>query len=57
MAGTRLPRTPSRPRAGDAPPRSAVAFTNLDKVFWPGAGFTKGDLVDYYEAIAPWLLP
>ncbi|MBW3534941.1 MAG: DNA ligase D [Gemmatimonadetes bacterium] len=34
-----------------------VPFTNLDKVFWPDAGFTKGDLLAYYEAIAPWLLP
>jgi bifunctional non-homologous end joining protein LigD len=34
-----------------------VAFTNLEKVFWPEDGYTKGDLVDYYRAIAPWLLP
>jgi bifunctional non-homologous end joining protein LigD len=34
-----------------------VAFSNLDKVFWPEQGFTKGDLIEYYRAIAPWLLP
>ncbi|NIP81199.1 MAG: DNA ligase D [Gemmatimonadetes bacterium] len=34
-----------------------VRLTNLDKVFWPGAGYTKGDLIGYYEAIAPWMLP
>jgi bifunctional non-homologous end joining protein LigD len=34
-----------------------VAFTNLDKVFWPADGFTKGDLVGYYEGISSWLLP
>lgn len=34
-----------------------VPFTNLDKVLWPGDGYTKGDLVEYYRAIAPWLLP
>jgi len=33
------------------------SFTNLDKVFWPDEGITKGDLVDYYRAIAPWMLP
>lgn len=34
-----------------------VAFSNLKKVFWPGEGYTKGDMIDYYRAIAPWLLP
>ena len=34
-----------------------VHFTNLDKVFWPADGHTKGDLIDYYRAISPWLLP
>lgn len=34
-----------------------VHFTNLDKVFWPAEGYTKGDLIDYYRAISPWLLP
>jgi bifunctional non-homologous end joining protein LigD len=32
-------------------------FTNTKKVFWPDEGYTKGDLIDYYRAIAPWLLP
>ena len=32
-------------------------FTNLQKVYWPGDGYTKGDLVAYYKAIAPWILP
>jgi bifunctional non-homologous end joining protein LigD len=32
-------------------------LTNLKKVFWPEDGYTKGDLVAYYRAIAPWLLP
>jgi bifunctional non-homologous end joining protein LigD len=34
-----------------------VAFSNLDKVFWPEEGYTKGDLIEYYRAISPWLLP
>jgi bifunctional non-homologous end joining protein LigD len=34
-----------------------VPFSNLSKVFWPDEGFTKGDLIEYYRAIAPWLLP
>jgi bifunctional non-homologous end joining protein LigD len=34
-----------------------LRLTNLDKVFWPDEGITKGDLLDYYEAIAPVLVP
>ncbi|MDH3569449.1 MAG: DNA ligase D [Gemmatimonadota bacterium] len=34
-----------------------LQFTNLDKVFWPEDGYTKGDLIEYYRAIAPWMLP
>jgi bifunctional non-homologous end joining protein LigD len=36
---------------------NAVEVARRDKVFWPAAGFTKGDLVDYYERVAPVLLP
>ena len=39
------------------PPNKEVPFTNLDKVFWPEAGFTKGDLIGYYRDISEWLLP
>src|SRR5439155_26228511 len=35
--------------------RKHVAFTNAGKVFWPGAGYTKGDLVAYYRAVGPWI--
>ena len=31
-------------------------MTNPDKVFWPDDGYTKSDLLDYYEAAAPLLL-
>lgn len=31
--------------------------SHLDKVFWPDDGFTKGDLIRYYLAVAPWMLP
>ena len=34
-----------------------VKLSNLDKVFFPDEGITKGDLLDYYRAVAPVLLP
>jgi bifunctional non-homologous end joining protein LigD len=34
-----------------------LPVTNLDKVFYPQAGFTKGQVIDYYIRIAPWLMP
>ena len=41
----------------DEPVEKKVPFTNLEKVFWPDEGYTKGDLIEYYRAISPWLLP
>lgn len=35
----------------------ALKLTNLDKPLYPKAGFTKADLIGYYAAIAPVLLP
>ncbi len=34
-----------------------VDVSNLDKVLYPKIGFTKGQVIDYYINIAPWLLP
>ncbi|HEX4665373.1 MAG TPA: non-homologous end-joining DNA ligase [Chthoniobacterales bacterium] len=34
-----------------------LAVSNLDKVLWPKAGFTKGEMIHYYIQIAPVLLP
>jgi bifunctional non-homologous end joining protein LigD len=34
-----------------------VDVTNLDKIFYPKAQFTKGDVIDYYVRISPVLLP
>ena len=37
--------------------RHTVHVTNQNKVFWPKEGYTKGDVVDYYERMATVLLP
>ncbi len=34
-----------------------LVVTNATKIYFPEHGLTKGDLVDYYVAVAPWLLP
>ncbi len=34
-----------------------LELSNLDKVLYPAAGFTKGEIIDYYSRVAPVLLP
>jgi bifunctional non-homologous end joining protein LigD len=34
-----------------------LKLTNLDKVLYPAAGFTKGEVVDYYAKVAPAIIP
>jgi bifunctional non-homologous end joining protein LigD len=34
-----------------------VAFTHLERVFWPDSGLRKRDLVDYYRALGAVLVP
>ena len=34
-----------------------LSLTNLDKILYPAAGFTKGQVIDYYARIAPVLIP
>ncbi|MGA8576319.1 MAG: non-homologous end-joining DNA ligase [Candidatus Cybelea sp.] len=31
-----------------------LSLSNLDKVLWPRDGYTKGDLIEYYERVAPY---
>ena len=40
-----------------APDAPRFAPSNTDKLFWPEDGYSKGDLLAYYEAIWPWLAP
>jgi bifunctional non-homologous end joining protein LigD len=34
-----------------------LKLTNLDKVLYPKAGFTKGEVLDYYAKVAPAIVP
>src|SRR5262245_30635606 len=35
----------------------ALELSNLDKVLYPAAGFTKGEVIDYYSRVAGAMLP
>lgn len=58
MRTTKTPRkiarrnVPAQPNVADR-----VAFTNTDKVWFPEAGITKGNVLEFYRAVAPLLLP
>jgi bifunctional non-homologous end joining protein LigD len=56
-SGERDLELPAESTAPRSPLPKEVKFSNLDKVFWPDQGYTKGDLIEYYRAISPWLLP
>jgi bifunctional non-homologous end joining protein LigD len=43
---------PRQPKA-----HTEVSFTNVDKVFFPDTGFTKGEVIKYYLEVAPYFLP
>jgi bifunctional non-homologous end joining protein LigD len=32
-------------------------LTHLDKIYWPDEGYTKGDLIQYYRQVSPFILP
>jgi bifunctional non-homologous end joining protein LigD len=34
-----------------------VRLTNVNKLFWPEEGYTKGDLLQYYADVSQWLIP
>ena len=46
----------SEPEPVEIVEEKTVAFSNLNKVFWPEEGYTKGDLIEYHRSIAPWML-
>ncbi len=55
------PKPKSRQRSaeptGNGKARPEIKITNADKVMFPEAGITKGEVVEFYRRIAPLLLP
>ncbi|HJS53397.1 MAG TPA: non-homologous end-joining DNA ligase [Chitinophagaceae bacterium] len=37
--------------------RHVVTLSNRQKVYWPDEGFTKGDVLDYYDKMTDYILP
>lgn len=37
--------------------KKELTFTNLDKIYWPAEKITKRDLINYYDRMAPYILP
>lgn len=54
-------RPPLLPPAGKelllAVGKQTLKFTNLDKIFYPDEGYTKRDVINYYDAVADLLVP
>jgi bifunctional non-homologous end joining protein LigD len=37
--------------------KNVVNISNRQKIYWPDEGFTKGDVIDYYDKVADLILP
>lgn len=46
-----------KPKKSAMPAGAKLEFSHLDKVFWPEKGYTKGDLIEYYQKIGDVMLP
>jgi bifunctional non-homologous end joining protein LigD len=51
-----LPRASERSAVSETK-REQVVISNPKKIYWPEEKYTKNDLIEYYRAIAPWMLP
>lgn len=57
LRGAAAPDERREPAAVRVAEDRTVPFSNLDKVFWPEEGYTKGDLIEYHRFVAEWMLP
>ncbi len=57
-----LPHKKSNPKTDRSGKKATInskvlKLTNLNKVYWPDEGYTKGDLIEYYAKISGYILP
>jgi len=57
VSSRRRPRSVAAPRPRDRLQVMGVTISHPDKVWWPGEGITKLDVIRFYADIAPRLLP
>ncbi len=57
FAALRISAAGSRSAAPSLTPARRLKFTNLNKVFYPREGYTKRDVINFYAAVHPLLLP
>lgn len=58
MAQTHPSQAPGTATARKAPSAAAsVTLTHPERILYPDAGISKGELADYFAAVAAWLLP
>jgi bifunctional non-homologous end joining protein LigD len=50
-------RTRTRARQTSEPPEGGITYTHTEKLMYPEAGITKGDVLEFYRRMAPRLLP
>lgn len=57
VAGAQKPKSKNKSRVHPLDPNAGPTLTNLDKIYFPDDGYTKGDVIEYYRSIAPYILP
>lgn len=55
--GKEIPESPPVSPGKGKTKKAEFSPTNVEKVYWPKEKYTKGDLLDYYENVAPYILP
>ena len=50
-------RNPAQARRTSKPSEADLTFTHTEKLMYPEVGLTKGDVLEFYQRIAPRLLP
>ena len=50
-------RTPTRARRTSKPPKGGITYTHTEKLMYPESRITKGDVLKFYQRMAPRLLP
>ncbi|MGE5399125.1 MAG: non-homologous end-joining DNA ligase [Ignavibacteriales bacterium] len=53
----KIPQSTARRKTEEVIDDGKLILTNLNKIFWPEEGYTKGDLINYYKKIGNYILP